>query len=35
MHDEAFRKKFGHTAMLWRGTEILRRNAKAAVDLKG
>jgi epoxyqueuosine reductase len=27
MDDDAFQKKYGNTAMLWRGTDILRRNA--------
>ena len=30
MSDEAFNKKYGDTAMLWRGAEILRRNAHIA-----
>lgn len=29
MDDEAFKQKYGHTAMFWRGTGILRRNARA------
>jgi epoxyqueuosine reductase QueG len=28
MSDDDFREKYGHTSMLWRGAEILRRNAK-------
>jgi epoxyqueuosine reductase QueG len=36
MSDEDFQKKYGHTAMLWRGTKILKRNAemisKSCVD---
>jgi len=28
MDDEAFDKEYGHTAMLWRGAELLRRNAR-------
>ena len=28
MDDDAFAEKYGHTAMLWQGTEILRRNAR-------
>lgn len=31
MSDADFREKYGHTAMLWRGTEILRRNARLAL----
>ncbi|MCL1845831.1 MAG: DUF1730 domain-containing protein [Defluviitaleaceae bacterium] len=30
MSDEEFEKKYGRTGMLWRGTEILRRNARLA-----
>ena len=29
MSDADFRDKYGHSAMLWRGTEVLKRNAKA------
>ena len=29
MSDEDFRQQYGHTSMLWRGAEILRRNAHA------
>ncbi|MCL1842361.1 MAG: DUF1730 domain-containing protein [Defluviitaleaceae bacterium] len=28
MSDNDFERKYGHTAMMWRGTEILRRNAR-------
>jgi epoxyqueuosine reductase QueG len=28
MDDEDFQQKYGHTAMLWRGADILRRNAR-------
>jgi len=31
MSDEDFQKDYGHTAMLWRGAEILRRNARIAL----
>ncbi|MCL1878703.1 MAG: hypothetical protein FWF80_07585 [Defluviitaleaceae bacterium] len=30
MGDDEFEKKYGRTGMLWRGTEILRRNARIA-----
>ena len=32
MSDDEFDKTYGHTAMLWRGAELLRRNAKAIID---
>ena len=32
MDDETFTKLYGHTAMLWRGVKILKRNAKAVED---
>jgi len=28
MDDETFAREYGHTAMLWRGTKLLRRNAE-------
>jgi len=30
MDDDAFDREYGHTAMLWRGAELLRRNARIA-----
>ena len=33
INDETFTKKYGTTAMLWRGTKILRRNAQAAIQM--
>lgn len=32
MSDRDFQEKYGHTAMLWRGTEILRRNARLVAE---
>ena len=32
MDDEQFAQKYGHTAMLWQGAALLRRNAQAAID---
>ena len=33
LSDEAFLSTYGHTAMLWQGTEILKRNAQLAISL--
>ena len=33
MEDAELAEKYAHTAMLWQGTEILRRNAQAAIRL--
>ena len=32
MNDDDFANTYGRTAMLWRGTALLRRNAKAVID---
>ena len=32
MSDADFAEKYGHTAMLWQGAALLRRNAQAAID---
>lgn len=31
MPDTQFKEKYGHTAMMWRGADLLRRNAKVAL----
>ena len=31
MDDATFKENYGHTAMLWQGTELLRRNARIAM----
>ncbi|MCL2287248.1 MAG: tRNA epoxyqueuosine(34) reductase QueG [Firmicutes bacterium] len=31
MDDSAFAEKYGHTAMMWQGVELLRRNAQAVI----
>jgi len=34
MSDDDFTNTYGHTAMLWRGTALLRRNAKLTIENK-
>ncbi|MCL2501183.1 MAG: DUF1730 domain-containing protein [Defluviitaleaceae bacterium] len=31
MSDDAFARLYGHTAMMWRGAEVLRRNARVVI----
>jgi epoxyqueuosine reductase len=34
MNDGDFKREYGHTAMLWKGAEILRRNARAVIKAR-